>query len=229
MRTDAPTISVEVLRMIVSIAVENQWRIGSLDVKAAYLQATGFNRIIYVRPPKEDEDRNNLCKIEKPAHGLADSGRLWFLTAFRALEFYGLRSCPYDKTVFASKNSLLVVTTQVENILFTGTHSEMMLFTDYMKAQFQLSELEYDNFCGYRTKFPRDKHGIRMSQRAKYWNYYSSLFRREKAHARGACHPGRTSLIHVHSWIYSVRWPCDLADSSENGRRPFECLAKLKC
>jgi hypothetical protein len=43
--------------MIVAIAVENQWRIGSLDVKAEYLQATGFNRIIYVRPPKEDQDR----------------------------------------------------------------------------------------------------------------------------------------------------------------------------
>jgi hypothetical protein len=167
LRTDAPTMSVEVLRMIVSIAVENQWRIGSLDVKAAYLQATGFNRIIYVRPPKEDQDRNNLWKLEKPAYGLADSGRLWFLTAFRALESHGLRSCPYDKTIFASKNSLLFVTTQVDNFLFTGTHSEMMLFTDYMKAQFQLSELEYDNFCVYGTKFSRDKHGIRMSQRAK--------------------------------------------------------------
>jgi hypothetical protein len=43
---------VEVLRMIVSIAVENQWRIGSLDVKAAYMQATEYKRIIYVHPPK---------------------------------------------------------------------------------------------------------------------------------------------------------------------------------
>ena len=153
LRTDAPTMSVEVLRMIVSIAVENQWRIGSLDVKAAYLQATGFNRIIYVRPPKEDQDSNNLWKLEKPAYGLADSGRLWFLTAFRALEAHGLRPCPYDRTVFTSKNSLLFVTTQVDNFLFTGSQSEMKLFTEYMNAQFQLSELEYDNFYVYGTRF----------------------------------------------------------------------------
>jgi hypothetical protein len=167
LRTDAPTMSVEVLRMIVSIAVENQWRIGSLDVKAAYLHATGFNRIIYVRPPKEERDSKNLWKLEKPAYGLADSVRLWFLTAFRALESHGLRACPYDKTVFASKNSLLFVTTQVDNFLFAGSHSEMVLFTEYMKAQFQLSELEYDNFSVYGTVFSRDRHGVRMNQQEK--------------------------------------------------------------
>jgi hypothetical protein len=70
------------------------------------------------------------------------------------------------KLDFASKHFVLFVTIQVENVLFTGTHSEMMLFTDYMKAQFQLLELEYDNICVNGTKFSRDKDGIRMSQRA---------------------------------------------------------------
>jgi Reverse transcriptase (RNA-dependent DNA polymerase) len=167
LRTDAPTMSVEILRLIVSIAVENNWKIGSLDVKAAYLQATGFNRKIYVRPPKEERDSNNVWRLEKPAYGLADSGRLWFLTAFRALESHGLNACPYDKTVFASKTALLFVTTQVDNFLFTGSDSEMKQFTDYMKAQFELSELEYDNFSVYGTVFSRDEHGIHMSQRKK--------------------------------------------------------------
>jgi Reverse transcriptase (RNA-dependent DNA polymerase) len=49
MRKDSPTMAVEVLRIVVSIAVERGWRLGSLDVKAAYLQAMGFNREICVR------------------------------------------------------------------------------------------------------------------------------------------------------------------------------------
>jgi Reverse transcriptase (RNA-dependent DNA polymerase) len=91
LRTDAPTMAVEILRLIVSIAAEKGWKLGSLDVKAAYLQAAGFQREIYVRPPSEEGDNSHVWKLEKHAYGLADSGRLWFLTAFKALESYELR------------------------------------------------------------------------------------------------------------------------------------------
>jgi hypothetical protein len=53
LRTDAPTMSVEVMRLLVSIAAERGWRPGSLDIKAAYLQAAGFDRESFVRPPKK--------------------------------------------------------------------------------------------------------------------------------------------------------------------------------
>jgi hypothetical protein len=45
-RTDAPTILVEVMRLVVSVAAECGWRLGSFDIKAVYLQATGFDREI---------------------------------------------------------------------------------------------------------------------------------------------------------------------------------------
>jgi Reverse transcriptase (RNA-dependent DNA polymerase) len=69
-------MSVEILRLIISLAVENDWRLGSIDIKAAYLQATGFNREIFVRPPKEDHDDENFWRLEKPSYGLVDSGSL---------------------------------------------------------------------------------------------------------------------------------------------------------
>jgi Reverse transcriptase (RNA-dependent DNA polymerase) len=53
LRADAPTMSVEILRLLVSIAAERGWRLGSLDIKAAYLQAAGFDREIFVRPPRK--------------------------------------------------------------------------------------------------------------------------------------------------------------------------------
>jgi Reverse transcriptase (RNA-dependent DNA polymerase) len=64
---NSPTMSVDVLRIIVSIAVEIGWRLGSLDVKAAYLQAMGFSREIYVRPPKEENEKTHAWRLEKPA------------------------------------------------------------------------------------------------------------------------------------------------------------------
>jgi Reverse transcriptase (RNA-dependent DNA polymerase) len=64
MRTDAPTMSTEVMRLLISVVAERGWRIGSLDVKAAYLQADGFNRDIFVRPPSEEGDSKHLWRLE---------------------------------------------------------------------------------------------------------------------------------------------------------------------
>jgi Reverse transcriptase (RNA-dependent DNA polymerase) len=110
-------MAVEVLRLIVSIAVEKDWGLGSMDVKDAYLQATGFNREINVRPPREEGDNSHLWRLEKTAYGLGDSGRLWFLTSFRNLKAHNLRSCSYDRSVFLSIDSTVYVTTQVDNFI----------------------------------------------------------------------------------------------------------------
>jgi hypothetical protein len=167
LRTDASTMSVEVMRLLISISAERRWRLGSLDVKAAYLQADGFNRDIFVRPPREEADVNHLWRLEKPAYGIVESGRLWFLTAFRALEGHKLQPCPFDKTFFQLEDHTLFVTTQVDNFIFTGTNKAMEAFAAYMARCFRLSELEYDNFAVYGTLFRRGEHSIRINQAAK--------------------------------------------------------------
>jgi hypothetical protein len=167
MRTDAPTMSVEILRLLISLASERGWRLGSLDVKAAYLQADGFRRSIFVRPPSEESDTSHLWKLEKPAYGIVESGRLWFLTAFRALEAHDLRPCPYDQTLFKLDDYSLFVTTQVDNFIFTGSNQAMDGFASYMAGCFKLSELDYDNFSVYGTVFRRDKFGIHIEQGSK--------------------------------------------------------------
>jgi Reverse transcriptase (RNA-dependent DNA polymerase) len=165
LRTDAPTMSVEVMRLLVSMAAERGWRLGSLDIKAAYLQASGFDREIFVRPPKEEADSIHLWQLEKPAYGLVESGRLWFLTAFKALEAHELQPCPYDKTLFKLKDCSLFVTTQVDNFIFTGTDRAMNGFSAYMSTRFELSELDFDNFSVCGTVFRRDRAGIHIGQR----------------------------------------------------------------
>ncbi len=45
--------------MVVSISVEKKWDICEMDVTAAFLQAKGFERDVYVRPLARKEPR--LC------------------------------------------------------------------------------------------------------------------------------------------------------------------------
>eukprot|EP00171_Calliarthron_tuberculosum_P004588 IDg4588t1 len=58
LRTDAPCMNMEVFRLVLSIAVELKWTISEMDVTAAFLQAKGFDRNVYVRPPTEEKSAN---------------------------------------------------------------------------------------------------------------------------------------------------------------------------
>jgi hypothetical protein len=103
--------------------------------------------------------KTHAWRLENPAYGLADSGRLWVLTGFRAMQDRNLRSCPYDKTILVSNEASIIVTTQVDNFIYTGTSVAMKTFESYMRSQFQLSELEYDNFDVYGILFVRGDDG----------------------------------------------------------------------
>jgi hypothetical protein len=43
LRTDSPTMAVDIFRFLISIAAERGWTLASLDTKAAYLQAEDYN------------------------------------------------------------------------------------------------------------------------------------------------------------------------------------------
>lgn len=47
-----------------------------MDTTAAFLQARGFDREAFVRPPMEETNRFNLWRLTAAAYGLADIGRL---------------------------------------------------------------------------------------------------------------------------------------------------------
>jgi Reverse transcriptase (RNA-dependent DNA polymerase) len=85
-------MSLDAFRMMMSIAAERGWSLCSLDIKAAYLQTEDFNREIYVTPPREEAEDDIVWRLTAAAYGLADSGRLWYLTSSRALKAFGLNS-----------------------------------------------------------------------------------------------------------------------------------------
>lgn len=70
----------------------DNWTIGQLDSKAAFLQAYGFDCDIFIRPLSEHEAPPCcLRKLDDPAYCLADSKRLWYLTSHNAhTNVYGL-------------------------------------------------------------------------------------------------------------------------------------------
>lgn len=76
LRVDAPSMSLEVFRWVLFTDGEMGWQIGQMDIKAAYLQAKGFSRTIYVRPSREAGEDGIPWKLLTTAYRLTDSRML---------------------------------------------------------------------------------------------------------------------------------------------------------
>jgi Reverse transcriptase (RNA-dependent DNA polymerase) len=95
---EAPTLSHLSLRVIVSVAVQNEWPLWTKDVTMAYLQsASPLSRAVYIRSPRSpilvrEQLHKHVLRVSKPLYGLIDSGSYWFNTYTQA--FQGIRTKP---------------------------------------------------------------------------------------------------------------------------------------
>ena len=60
---------------VVSLSALNKWKIWSLDIKNAFLQADGFDRVVFLQAPDEwnPETECRVWKLKAPAYGLNDA------------------------------------------------------------------------------------------------------------------------------------------------------------
>lgn len=82
LRGNGPSLNLDAMRVLLSIAAEHKWTVRKVDVKSAYLQAKEFNRYVFVRPPHEESDKDVLWKLLVSTYGLTDLGRLGYLTSY---------------------------------------------------------------------------------------------------------------------------------------------------
>jgi hypothetical protein len=130
-------MSVEVLRQIVSISVEKNWRLGRCQ--GSFPASNGIQQR-NLRTAASRRARRLACLAAgKPS--IWTSGKRSFMIS----HIIPGSHCPYSeampirKTVFASDDCSLIVTVQVDNLIYTGTAASMDNFEEFMKTRFQHS------------------------------------------------------------------------------------------
>ena len=103
---DSPTLSKLSRMLILQSAASNQWKIGSFDVKTAFLRGQARdNRILGIEPPRELKERlqlreNEVLQLLKGAYGRVDAPYLWFMELKQALEDLKFVQAPFDPCCF---------------------------------------------------------------------------------------------------------------------------------
>lgn len=83
--SDSPWVNIEIFRLVLSLSTEYAWPLVQMDISPDFIQESGFDRPIFVKPPKAAEDPQGLQRLKADAYDLFDSGRLWYLTGDHAL------------------------------------------------------------------------------------------------------------------------------------------------
>lgn len=161
---DLTCLNPETFRILLSIIAEQGWDIAQMDAEAAFLQAKGFHRQIYVRPTRETQDPTGLWLLLAAAYGLADSGRLWYRTNDAALSnVYNLQRSAYEPTLYFRKNAdqklVCVLVVQVDNYLYGGTPDELNNFEKFFKSHFSIASRERINFSVLGCELKQDSAG----------------------------------------------------------------------
>ena len=142
-RTDSPTCMRETLKVVLAIAASKDWKINSIDIKAAFLQGKSIDREIFLRPPKEADCTGKLWLLKKVVYGLPDASRIWYLTVFKELTGLGVHVSKIDKAMFMWKkgkqiDGILVV--HVDDFLWCGSEEFYGQIILPMKSVFKISK-----------------------------------------------------------------------------------------
>ena len=148
-RSDSPTCMKESIRMMLCIAMSRDWKIKSLDVKAAFLQGNKINRTIYLQPPKEFRKPKTIWKLNKVIYGLCDASRSWYLKVVEVLQNLGMKANKVDQAIFTYKDEDYLegaLTVHVDDVMFFGTEKFMNEVIQPFKDIFKISNEEEGAF-----------------------------------------------------------------------------------
>ena len=66
-------------KLLMALAVNNDFKVISMDIRAAFLQAKKLDREVYVRPPDDIKKEGKIWKLLKPLYRLDDTRRKFWL------------------------------------------------------------------------------------------------------------------------------------------------------
>ena len=74
-QSDSPTMLRESLKLYFVVAANEDFTLRSIDIRAAFLQARGLDREVFLEPPKDVKSEGKIWLLKKPLYGLNNTSR----------------------------------------------------------------------------------------------------------------------------------------------------------
>ena len=172
-QSDSPTAAKESFKLLVALAANQNFRVVSMDIRAAFLQAKKLDREVYVRPPDDIKKEGKIWKLLKPLYGLDDASRKFYLKVKETLKELGLKTLPGDDAFYYENrdgNLLGVNLSHVDDFTIGGKEEEFVkMIVKGISKKFTVSKVEENQFrfTGLDVKVEKGKIEVSMEDYAK--------------------------------------------------------------
>ncbi|KAJ0940684.1 putative RNA-directed DNA polymerase [Helianthus annuus] len=166
--TFAPVVKMVTIRCVLSLAVQNDWKLFQLDINNAFLYGD-LHEDVYMSLPEGyySKDESRVCKLKKSLYGLKQAPRMWNEKLVKVLIDFGFvqSMCDYSMFVKNNNNTVVILLVYVDDIVLTGNSlDEITKVKKALKSNFLIKDLgELKYFLGIEVI--KDKNGICLSQR----------------------------------------------------------------
>ena len=160
--TYAPVTRLESLRLMLAMAVENNWEARQIDVKTAYLYGE-LDEEVYMEPPEgfvlgDDE----VLRLRKAIYGLKQAGRQWYLQLKEKLAKFGLCQIPSEPHTFIVHKVIngikktLILPVYVDDLFPIGDKELVDEFEQWIGEYFETTTpVDIHYFLGIRAQRER--------------------------------------------------------------------------
>jgi len=143
--TFAPVARIDIVRMVLAIAAQNEWSVHQMDVKSAFLNGYLEEEVYVKQPPgfEIDKQPDKVYRLKKALYGLKQASRVWYSRIDEYLTGVGFSRCQSEPTLYTKVNQegkILIVCLYVDDLIFTRDLS-VDDFKDAMKTKFEMIDL----------------------------------------------------------------------------------------
>jgi hypothetical protein len=142
----APVARLEIIRLVISLAAQNEWKIYQMDVKSTFLN--GFlEEEVYIEQPQGYEvkgQEEKVLKLKKALYGLKQAPRAWNVRIDKYFQDKNFIKCPYEHALYikAQSGDILIVCLYVDDLIFTGNNLSMFEeFKKDMSNEFEMTDM----------------------------------------------------------------------------------------
>ena len=157
-RKDSAAVQFPIIRLMLSLSALMGFRVGTIDISAAYLQSGPIQRLIFVRPPQEHScKRGTLWKLLKLPYGIAEAGRQWQTAceAWLLSDAVGFERVHGVSQLFVLKNGKgnirMLCAKVTDDFLISGAKEDIRWFDSQIRTRFKVGKSILDgkmNFNG---------------------------------------------------------------------------------
>ena len=149
-QSDSPTMRRESLKLLLAVAANEGFSLRSVDIRAAFLQAKGLEREVFMAPPKDIQKPGILWKLRKPLYGLNDASRKFWLKVKEVFRDFGLKKLVGDEALYYKHNKdgnlEGMISTHVDDFSLAGSKDFLETVTEEIRKTLDISKIEDEKF-----------------------------------------------------------------------------------